>query len=73
MDINKHFKRESKIMIWFFWAIPFIGLLAAFVLPKFLHNIEVDKCLDNGGSFNYQNCECDFKESHPYTEKHICR
>ena len=69
MDINKHFKREPKFMTWFFLAIPFIGLIAAFILPQF----EIDKCLDNGGSFDYQNCECDFNENHQYTKKHTCK
>ena len=76
MNINRHFKRESKILIGLFLAIPFMGLLAALIVPKILHTrqtIKVEKCLDNGGSFNYQNCECDFKENHAYTEKHICR
>ena len=63
-------------MIGLFLAIPFMGLLAALIVPKVLHTrqaIEVEKCLDNGGSFNYQNCEYDFKENYAYTDRHIGR
>jgi hypothetical protein len=33
----------------------------------------VDACLDSGGSFNYQSCECDYELSHLYIEKHQCK
>ena len=33
---------------------------------------KVDSCLDSGGSYNYDKCECDFNISHPYKEKHNC-
>lgn len=32
----------------------------------------VDTCLDNGGSFNYDKCECDYSGSHDYKENHSC-
>lgn len=32
----------------------------------------IDACLDNGGSFNYEQCECDFDKSHEYKESHSC-
>ena len=30
----------------------------------FFDNINIDKCLDTGGSFNYSVFECDFKTTH---------
>jgi len=33
----------------------------------------IDACLDNGGSFNYQVCECDYTVSYPYIEEHQCK
>ncbi len=33
---------------------------------------KIDSCLDSGGSFNYDKCECDFNESHKFEEIHIC-
>lgn len=34
---------------------------------------KIDSCLDHGGSFNYEKCECDFKEGHEYKEAHSCK
>lgn len=33
---------------------------------------EIDACLDDGGSFNYEKCECDFNGSHDYKDDHSC-
>lgn len=30
----------------------------------------VDTCLDLGGSFDYQECKCDYNRSHVYTGSH---
>ena len=34
---------------------------------------KIDSCLDRGGSFNYEKCECDFKVNHEYKESHSCK
>ena len=60
-------------MIWLFMAIPIIGLIATLVLPNLRAFIEVDKCLDNGGSYNHEICECDFEQSHEYKENPLCK
>lgn len=31
-----------------------------------------DICLDSGGSYNYEICECDYELSHPYKKVHQC-
>lgn len=35
-------------------------------------NLDVDYCLDSGGSFNYKNCTCDYENSHPNKEDYQC-
>ena len=32
----------------------------------------IDACLDEGGSFDYEKCECDFEVNHEYKESHQC-
>jgi hypothetical protein len=34
---------------------------------------KVDACLDGGGSYNYEKCECDFEVNHEYKEVHSCK
>ena len=72
-DINIHFKRESKIMIWVCLAPILIGLFFSFLLPYILPVTKTDICLDNGGSFDYENCRCDYSNNHPVKEKHLCK
>ena len=44
-------------------ALFAVGAVAfAFLLQ---HWMEVDRCLDGGGSYNYSQGVCDFKQSHP--------
>jgi hypothetical protein len=33
---------------------------------------KIDICLDNGGSFNYQACICDYENTHPYESDNQC-
>ena len=71
-DINIHFKRESKIMILVSLAPILIGLFFTFLLPYILTATKIDVCMDNGGSFDYENCKCDYSTNHLVKEKHIC-
>lgn len=32
----------------------------------------IDACLDGGGSFNYETCECEHSENHDHKENHSC-
>lgn len=63
-DINKHFKRESKIMVAVMILPIVLGILFTFLWPYFAPVSKIDICLDNGGSFNYESCSCDFKDTH---------
>jgi hypothetical protein len=38
-----------------------IGVIAAFIVPYMLHQVDIDKCLDSGGKFEYQNNRCVWK------------
>jgi hypothetical protein len=70
--INRHFKREAKIMIWLALLPIIIGILAAFVLPWISVSLEVDSCLDSGGSHDYEKCICDHEENHEFKENNKC-
>lgn len=72
-SINKLFKMESKIIVLVLVAPILIGLLLAFLLPIFETDIEIDRCLDSGGSFNYEECKCDFNKNHVKPEKNECQ
>ncbi|PUA27417.1 MAG: hypothetical protein B0W54_12610 [Cellvibrio sp. 79] len=69
--INKLLRNESKIMLWVLIGPIAIGLTLVFLLSLFENSI--DECLDAGGSFNYESCECDFKKSHTAPIQHHCK
>jgi hypothetical protein len=70
--INSLFKNESKIMLFLLAGPLIIGLIVAVVFPLIHKASSIDSCLDTGGSFNYELCECDFKKSHTVPEVHKC-
>lgn len=73
VGINKLLRNESKIIL-FVLAGPFIiGLVLIFLLPLLYNESSIDTCLDAGGSFNYESCECDFNTSHIVPNQHNCR
>lgn len=45
-------------MATFILAPLILALLATLILPKILHNIDIDRCLDTGGKFDYSNNQC---------------
>jgi hypothetical protein len=34
---------------------------------------QVDSCLDQGGSYSYEECTCDFLNNHKVVENHQCK
>jgi len=54
------FKKEAKLMILLPLLVILVGILAGIVVPYVLRQIEIDKCLDAGGSFDYQTKSCLF-------------
>ena len=59
-------------MIGSFLALVVIGLLAGVAGPWILDYIAVDRCLDSGGSFNYEACACDFENNHTGVGETTC-
>lgn len=53
------FEREDKTMA---GALIAIVLFLAFA-GLIIHHIKIDKCLDNGGSFDYKNYACQLERS----------
>lgn len=57
--ISSHFSRKAKIMVGLLLSVVLLGLLAAIVAPRITHFFAVDRCLDSGGSFNYNSNQCE--------------
>jgi hypothetical protein len=72
MNINTHFIRENKILLWLFVAPFVIGAIVTILYSYFSVATVVDTCLDSGGSFNYEACNCDYKNTHDFKESHSC-
>lgn len=55
--ISNHFRREARIMAGMLLVLLLLGLIASFVGPYLIRYIEVDRCLDSGGKYDYEkNC-----------------
>jgi len=52
--VSGHFCREAKIMAGLFVVVVAGGLLVGLLLPRIRQWLAVDRCLDAGGSYNYQ-------------------
>ncbi len=50
-------------------GLPIVIIL---LLVGFPFSDNADSCLDSGGSYNYQKCECDYKINHEYSKVHQC-
>ena len=46
------------------------AILVVIIYSNIIFQTRVDTCLDAGGSYNYQNCSCDFELSHQYDKAH---
>ena len=57
------FEFEAKLMFW--GALIFIGLalLVGLVLPWILEQLAIDRCLDAGGGYDYQQRICSGAET----------
>lgn len=64
--INKHFKREAIFMASFPVILILIALIVGIFGPNIKHYLDIDKCLDFGGSYNdkINQCEIAKKENH---------
>jgi hypothetical protein len=64
--ISKQFKREAIFMVSFPIILILIALIAGILGPKIKRSLDVDNCLDSGGSYNYKKNQCEMakKENH---------
>lgn len=69
---NKLFRIESSLIAWVFLVILILGFLGTYYYPQIVIMSEIDRCLDLGGSFDYDSCSCDYNTSHKYKENHSC-
>jgi hypothetical protein len=60
--ISYNFKREVIIMASPFVAVIFLGVLAAWLLPKVMDSPAEARCLDSGGAFNQKTQSCEHME-----------
>ena len=64
-------RKGQRVFVAFVVAV-LVGLALAWAQPKVEGFLLVDGCLDRGGSFNYELCECDLAVGHPRLENHQC-
>jgi hypothetical protein len=72
MDINKHFKRETILMLGIILFPVVVGILISLIMPWILTPSKIDSCLDSGGSYNYESCSCDHEKNHEFKKGHKC-
>ena len=56
-------QRRLVLILWSLFAATLL-LFAAWAVVLFIDWARVDACLDQGGSYDYQNRECDFESNH---------
>ncbi|MGK2945649.1 MAG: hypothetical protein ACSLFC_13015 [Desulfuromonadales bacterium] len=56
------FKKEAKFMVGTIIGLIVVVVLAAWLIPFLSHHIEVDRCLDSGGAYDYENNVCLFSD-----------
>ena len=76
-NLNSIRAGNSDFLILFFYSLVMCSramraTIFACILLAGCAESKIDSCLDQGGSFNYEKCECDFKENHEYKESHSC-
>jgi len=59
-------KREKALLI------IVIMILFFSITPRIILFFDIDKCLDNGGSFDYEKCECDYNKNYLFRERDEC-
>lgn len=72
-NIDTYWKKgEPKLKTIILIVSMFASIFALWSIPKVVFYFEVDKCLDSGGSYNYNQCECDYQSDHEFKEYHEC-
>jgi hypothetical protein len=54
----QHFEHEAEWMAGVVVLLLVVGVAAAFVMPYVLKEIDIDRCLDGGGGYDYAAAKC---------------
>ena len=65
-------KRKQMLLAAVSTVLPGILLVLGISLAFMASAPSIDACLDSGGSFNDENCECDYTENHAPLAEHSC-
>jgi len=65
LNFHKKFMKVTAIL-----ALLISTIVVSLVIDWF--SPVSDTRLDSGGSYNYENCECDYEVRHPYKKLHQC-
>jgi hypothetical protein len=56
------FQSEARMVFALFAAPIGIGLLAPLIAPRIVRSWRIDRCLDHGGRYSYDDGRCEFVE-----------
>lgn len=62
-DSKSHFVREAKFMFLLPLLLILFIIIAALLAPRIMNQVEIDRCLDSGGKFDYNTNQCVHQES----------
>ena len=57
-------QRKLTVIIGSLFAATLL-LFAVWAITLFINTAEIDDCLDDGGSYDYEKGRCDFEVNHP--------
>lgn len=57
-ESKNHFVREAKLMLLFPLLLILLGIIAGLLVPIVMKQVEIDRCLDSGGKFDYNTNQC---------------
>lgn len=58
LKMSNHFSREAKLMLVFPIILIALGILIAIVGPWLHRQVDMDRCLDSGGRYEYEANRC---------------
>lgn len=58
LKMSQHFTREARLMLLLPVLLITIGILVATAAPWLKRQVDVDRCLDAGGKYEYQANTC---------------
>lgn len=61
--ISHHFQREAKFMLALFLSAVILGMLAAFIVPRFVRPLPVNPCRETGETAGLTTPSCEESRS----------